>query len=659
VLRSSLSRSCLVLLIGWFSVAQAASPPSETLFPNTTKGWLSVPNVETMRENFRLTQLGELINDEAMAPFVDDLGKQLEDKFADAGVKLGVTLADLEGVYGGEVAIGAVRPDAKDVNSHALAITVDITGREREAGALLDKIAANMAAKGAKRAVRRLGTTEVIDYTIPAPEAGRPPRRALYAIRANTLVASDNESTLVGILTRLEAPGADMLESLPAYRQVAAKVHGMENPMNAHVRWFVQPLDYAELVRAASGGRQRRGADRLAILRRQGFDAIHGIGGRVQFHAEEHELYHRSYAYAPPVMGAPAGQRFRGAANMLDFPNSENLDVQPWVPASVSSYFTYNWQIQKAFKHFGGLFDAFTEEGTWEEIMVGLARDPAGPEVDIEKELIAQMGQRVTVITDYRLPITPKSERVLVGIELNPADPMAAAKAKGAIRKLMEAEPDARRIEVEGAEAWEVAERQEEAEIPILNIDGPGFVAFEGTGEKEEVAVALVAPDAEKPISWVITVAREHVFIATHVDILTDVLVEKAPADQLATAADLGRVREAMTKLGSGDDSFRFFSRTDEAYRPTYELVRKGLMPEAETVLGRLLNQAFPAPKGELRKPAIDGKKLPAFEAVVDYLGPAGAFVQTEAEGWLVQGALLTKGPAAERPVAEVAEKKE
>jgi hypothetical protein len=84
------------------------------------------------------------------------------------------------------------------------------------------------------------------------------------------------------------------------------------------------------------------------------------------------------------------------------------------------------------------------------------------------------------------------------------------------------------------------------------------------------------------------------------------------------------------------------FSRTDHAYRPTYELIRQGKMPEAETVLGRLLNAMLgPDEEGVLRHQQIDGTKMPPYEKVAHYFGPAGMFVRSLDDGWISGGCLL------------------
>lgn len=634
-----LSFSVLSLCLGWSAVALAVSPPSEELFPASTKGWVSVPNVDLLRADFKLTQLGKLIEDPVMQPFMEDLGKQLEEKLDEAGVKLGLKFADLDGVYGGEVATGMLKPDAKDKNSHAVAMTVDVTGKIPAAQALLAKIDKNLIAKGAKKASKKLGATTLIIYTLPKKAEDKVAPSAFYALEADTLIASDNEAVLTGMLGRLAVKKpADSLGATEPYKKVIAKIHGEKEPLDTHLRWFIEPLGYAEATRAANGGKVKRGLDKIKTLRDQGFTCIQGIGGRVDFHNGDHEVLHQTYVYAPADPKATEGNKYVKAANILDFPNGDNLEVQDWVPNSVSSYLTLNWNLQKAFKHFGSLFDAFADEpGTWEEIVAGLETDPNGPEIDLNKELIAHLGRRVTAIVDHTHPIHPACERVLVAIELK--DKAAEKKVMDAIKKLMKVEKDARAIQIEEHDAWEVAERTEEAVIPDLVIDSPEFVALEAKPAEDVVAVA--AP-AERKINWAVTVAKGHLIFGTHVGLIADVLKDKERAAQLANAEDVARVRKSLVKLGSKDDSFRFFTRTDEACHPTFELLKKGLMPKAETILGRSLNQAFaPAKKGELRKQEVDGKKLPDWEKVAGYFGPAGTYVQSEDEGWLIKGCLL------------------
>ena len=129
--------------------------------------------------------------------------------------------------------------------------------------------------------------------------------------------------------------------------------------------------------------------------------------------------------------------------------------------------------------------------------------------------------------------------------------------------------------------------------------------------------------------------------VASHIDFLVKILQGGKP---LAEAIDYRIVDDALRKLTPSAYCVQSFSRTDEEYRPTYELIRLGKMPESETMFGRLLNVMFGAgKKGVVRKQKIDGSELPDYQVVRRHLGPAGLFVVTEDQGWYVLGFMLPK----------------
>jgi hypothetical protein len=141
-----------------------------------------------------------------------------------------------------------------------------------------------------------------------------------------------------------------------------------------------------------------------------------------------------------------------------------------------------------------------------------------------------------------------------------------------------------------------------------------------------------------------ITVAHGHFLVATHVDLLRRVLDQRHVDDRLALSEDVQQIDTHLQRLGAGEDSLRSFSRTDEEYRPTYELIRQGKMPESESLLGRCLNRLLgPDDPDVLREQKIEGGRLPDFQAVRRYLGPAGLFMRSEQDGWFISGVLLDK----------------
>jgi hypothetical protein len=139
-------------------------------------------------------------------------------------------------------------------------------------------------------------------------------------------------------------------------------------------------------------------------------------------------------------------------------------------------------------------------------------------------------------------------------------------------------------------------------------------------------------------------VAFGQLFVATHIDILTKVLTEYENGAKLAGSSDYLRVEAELAQLAQPEQFGQAFTRTDEAYRGVYELLRTGKMPESESLVGKLLNSMLGEGKeGVLRPQRIDGSKMPDYDMVRRYLGPAGMSMTTEPTGWLLTGFTLTK----------------
>ncbi len=141
-----------------------------------------------------------------------------------------------------------------------------------------------------------------------------------------------------------------------------------------------------------------------------------------------------------------------------------------------------------------------------------------------------------------------------------------------------------------------------------------------------------------------VTAAHGHLLIASHMDFLLKILPQLAERERLARDIDYRLVNTTLASFAPPEHCAESFSRTDEEYRPTYELIKAGKMPESETMLARVLYAlAGPTKKGGVRKQRIDGSQMPDFQIVRRYLGPAGLEVSSEANGWFVKGFMLPK----------------
>ena len=631
--------------------------PSETIFPSSTRAWLSVANPQELRASFNRTQYGQLLKDPVMKPFVDGFQAQLRSAGKQRLGKLGLALEDLGKVAGGEVALAVIEPAPATMASILL---VDTTGREAETKALLDQVEKRLLEQKATKADQTATTPGMTVFNLPSEPHDAVPRQRQVAIVSNSgvLVVGDVPAVVGQVVATLKQGRKDALASLPAFQAVVARCGKQVPPSAAPLRWFVDPLGYAKLSRAANPPRERRkGPDYIAILGRQGFDAVKGAGGMVFFDNGSREAQHHTLVYAPPLPGREpfAADRFDLAARMLRFPNADSIEPPRWVPRDVSSWVAMQWDIAAAFASAEPLVDDIVgEKGVFDDVIASLKEDPDGPQIDVEKDLIASLGTRVSVLGDYATPIDIDSERLVIAIEAK--DP---AKVAATVAKSMGTDPDMRKLESNGYVIWEMIDRS--ASIPKLEIETPGGAIAHADDDSDPHHHRKRLREREEKLlpHSAVTVAHGHLLIASHRDFLERVLATSAGEGGLATAADYTVVTGEMKKLFPGMSAMRSFGRADESVRPAYEMLRKGEMPKSKSMMGQLLNAALGDGKeGSVRTQKIDGSTLPDFELIRKYFGTVGLGMESVPEGWYLAGLALPRSQVepevARRPATPV-----
>jgi hypothetical protein len=616
-------RSLPVIAYTWLWIALTsttsalAAPLADTLLPNTTRGVISITNFEDVSARFDQTLLGQLLADPAMEPFVEDLRQQLRDKFAETYNRLGLTWDELKTVPAREVSMGIVHAKATPA---AIVLLVDVTGREAQAQQLLADIGKRFAAQRAKTSRRDMAGAAMVVYELPPPKGERQPQRTALWMKGNVLIAADQSLVVEGIIKRIgPKPAADCLAALPAFRAVMDRCAAEAGPDAPHVRWWIEPFGLATAMRARrpADDASARNAERQKNALKVGFGALQGAGGFVQVATERYDFLMRTAIYAP--------KPWQKSMNMLAFPNAAPVTPPAWVPRDVGTYVSANVDAKAAEANFEPLFDSMFgegDEGVWTEVKESLRDDPNGPRIDLEKDLINHLGQRVTAIVDYHMPITPSSERVCVAIDTSNERVVADT-----IRRSMETDPNVKRRNLGGFDVWELVEEQ--LDLPQVEIDGEpnSQIGGDGPAANDENSDRLLPRSA-------IVVAHGHLFIASHTDFLEILLSQRTPGDTLAASPDFRLIDEEMKRLGASQNSFRGYIRQNRSQRVTYELTRVNRMPEAKTLIGGLMNTLLGTQEGVLRDPQFDGRKLPEFEKVEHYFGPAGMFVTTEDNGW-------------------------
>jgi hypothetical protein len=614
-----------------------AVPASDALLPKTTKGYISVAKAKEFQERWDRSQLGELFNDETMQPFVEDFRNQLRDDFGSIQRKLGFVPEDLYDVPTGELSLAII--ERKDPEA-VMSVMMDVTGNAKKADEFLAAVEKRFILKGGKKTTRKVGDTTLSVFTAPGEKPGKT-QQTTYFIKDNFLVGIDDAPEADAILKRWAGNATDSLKAVPAYTFTMERCRKQAGSMEPEIRFFVEPFGLIFAARTLSTRPLASGPDMTKMLYENGFDAVQGIGGYLnQLVDGGIEYLARASVYAPPVKGKENDPlRWNLSMRMMQLPNAAPTEPQSFVPRMLASYSTANLSLADMFDNIGPLFDAVQEhEDAWKTTLEGWKTDKYGPQVDVRKEFIANMGSRISLLTAYDTPATETSERSLVAIEA--ANEKELAKT---LDKWMSHERDVKRREVGPYVIWERPKKAATAAVEEP-IEIPGFGSSKKAGGKNKPPKRKrerVLPDQA------VTVATGHLLMASDTQYLIDLLEGFAQRERLASSSDYQQVLAALNKLMPEERSGWAFGRSDEELRQNYELIRQGRMPAAKSIIGKMLNNMFTTDEdvraGTPRKQKIDGKTLPEFETVRRYFGPHGRIVHSEPDGWFITGAIMNK----------------
>jgi hypothetical protein len=618
-------------------------PPSETIFPATTRAWLSIADTQALQERFDRSPYGQMLADPAMKEFVDGLRERISQNGRQRLQKLSLTLEDLEKIPGGEVAVAAIEARPGTLSTVLL---VDTTGKEAEAKALVDTITKRLLERKATAVSIPGAPPQLTAYQLPDDlQDDRVPkgRRVAFAIAPAALVVGDDAQQVGQAFAVLAQGREDSLATAPAFRKVIDPcVESLPDGV-APVRWFVDPLAFAKAYRAAHPPQEKRkGPDYVAILGRQGFEAVKGAGGVVAFGVGPHSLRHHTMVYAPPLPGREplAADAYDLAAQMLRFPNVDRMQAPAWVPRDVTGWTTLQWDLQKAFVAAETLVDDIVgDKGVYDDVIASLKEDPDGPQVDVENDLVACLGTRLSIVSDHVDPLGPDCERIVIAIEAADEATVAAT-----IAKVMNADNDMQKLEIGGHQVWELIDRS--AALPQLEIETPGGAIAHADRDDESQRRRQRLRDKEDKLlpHSAVAVAKGHLFIASHRDMLEKVLLATGGDDSLSAAADSNATLAELDRLLPSQTALRSFGREDETLRPAYELLRQGSMPKSKSILGQILNGLLGDGKpGSVREQRIDGSTLPEFDKVRRYLGTAVLGMESRPDGWYFAGLALPR----------------
>ena len=626
-----------VLVLFCRAPIRIAALEADRIYPDSTKGFFSISDVERLADQWKETQLGILMQQPEMKEFWVDLRGQLGKRLS---TRLGLTLDDLRLVPSGEVAGGLIAPVGQ---MPGFILLIEVAGRISETEEFLKALEKKFEQKKAiKSSLQITGETASV-FTFAGSEEDLVERRAIYLLTHDHLLISDQISLVDMIAKRLKGDRSGSLADVPAYMKVMERCAAdlKENDTEPVIRWYVQPLEIGEAIRTISNVPDKRKAKTspFKMLAEVGFDAILGVGGTVDLKADALEIVHRTSIYAP--------RPYRYSMNMLAFCNDTQFELPRWVPEEIAGSTMLYIDPLEMFDHFGPLFDAMFIPGDssgWEDIIDGMKNDPFGLQIDVREELVLLLGRGILFFTQYVKPITTDSENLLVAVSIKEGKTAAVQQA---LNKLIpEEDPDFERCMFNEYHFWQKRAYQEMERIDITiggvpPVGGVPKVVEKKPNEMDETQEGQFFPKGA------ITVAFDHILFSSNVEYLKQVLTQAESANTLESALENTADYEVVLQefqssdLGRNPRFLQSFSRSAEAMRPTYEMIRQGKMPQSKSVLGQVLNLLLTPPEmeeDEVRPARIDGSKMPVFESIQQYFGPSGLLGITEENGWFLKG---------------------
>jgi hypothetical protein len=603
--KRAMRRSALYGWLGFWALlglpaypAHAATPP-ERILPDTTLFLVKLTDVKSFRESFRNSQYGQLWNDPALKDFRDELALKLEDATKSLKEKIGVSLKELFELPQGALAIAAVGREDPNLPV-AGAILAELGSNEQKMLEILGRTTKEAEGSGAKVSSESFNglTLHVVRFPEKEPEKDKDDKEKAKSVPTPPLVWTNAGGQF------FIASDVDLVKDLATHREgrenalavteAFAKTQAKTESSKAQVVWY---LDVNKLVKVviksnAKGG-DAEAQQQEVLIKELGVDGLKSVGGCFALGAGSYDSLSKTFFHAPKPVA--------GLLKIFSFPPMA-LRPESWVPATVATYQTLSFDLDNLYAGVNEVANKF-QPGMINLIEQQLAGPNGGQPISFEKDVFGPLGDRVTLISDFKKPIKEDSQRMLVAITLEDAKAFQSTLTR--LFEITGAAPEKR--EFQGTTIYDLA------------VSLPNQAPANAQGLKGPISLA---------------VAKDTLFMTTDTTLLEQVL--RPGAATLADSTTYQNVAKEFPDKVSGVS----YIRPDESARLTYDLIKNGQFEKA-------IQQAAAARPGGREVPSlkklIPTEKLPDFSVFVKYLSLGGSYSLMDDDGFTLTGFTLRR----------------
>lgn len=610
------------------------------LLPTSVVCMAQISNLPRFCQQWRQTDLGQLLKSDKMQPFIDAQRQRASDFLASVGKKIGVKPMDLYELGSGEIVVAWMSFN-QDHRPYAVSVIADIRGNKAKADQQYKEIDANLVEGGAKKKEVTYGDETIIVYEYERKPGQLTIDELAICYNDERLIVSDRETVIQDLLDVIAGKtesgrfaGTDSYQELFAKLKTVNQAEPLDGADEA-MRWYANPFEVGKIIRQMVKVERVDELDIIALLQRNGFDFIKAIGGVGSLAGDRYDVLHQGVILAP-------GKLEKGAKILQSF-NGPDTGVPGWISNQAGSFAHLYWRIETAFWAAEPVINDALAEDIFRPVLEGIRDDPQGPMIDLAKDFLPHLGDEIVLLSESDQTDQGQSGGFAIAIEVTDAEKITTV-----VGKAMKAEPSAKPLEVDTFEAWQIQnteELEEDLDDDLKDLFGDGGEFGDESEEANEeplfdhIALGVITSQDEEQ--------KDYLVFANSAELLLQVgnnIHQGAGENALSKTTDTKTVMTELQRLCGPDQSYAAFGvvRPSVSLRARYELFRQGKLKQGDSFWARLLRRVV-QPQGDKERQPIDGSTLPPFSEIQDSLNSGGGFWVRTDFGWAFAGFILNQ----------------
>ncbi len=582
------------------SLASRLTAPQ--LFPEKTLAYVRIDDVQQLKADLARSSMGKLGNDEQLKPILSEFYGSLVRNTAQLQEAIGLNLDELLSVPSGELAIallpndrGSAKPkrsrrdpegedqeesDEVEFQGPAFAVLLDAGEEISSVQVMLNRM--HDAAKEMVHEEKVLGQLTLHRYQ----HSQRRRQQFAYFIDDGVIIATNDADYLEQLAARWLGQAADSssLSDNRKFTSIMSRCVGTSGE-RPQVSFYVDPLEIVRQFLPRNAGTSMV----LAMLPALGIDGIEAVGGSTIIAPPDFDsINHFHLSLSSPR---------RGVLSLLR-PKSGSTAPESWIPDSVASYSTINWDLAATLQGVERLYNQFQGEDALNQNVFARINDRL--ELDFRKDILDNLEGRITMLQGFVRPVRINSGSNVYAIRLRNPEYFK----NNVLPKLLKQLEGREEVTTEGFGKLTAQVFQ----------PGRGEQSPDGPIRQPEVCVTF--------IDDYLVVADSRYMMRQVADCQAGVTASLRESLEYQLISD-----RIAAQLQEKECSAISFARPEESLQLFYELARDP--KNRERLKGIAEDNGF----FKALLSALESRELPPFSVIAQYLAPAGGFLVEEETG--------------------------